>query len=129
MRRLGAAPEGCRRQEGYMSDDVESLPQDVLHVETRQDSTGPTVIVVGEFDMTGTERFWAHVSQAVAAHPVSVTIEARGLTFVDSSGLAAMVRARETATEAGVGFRVSEPSPSLCRIAEICGLEHVLLEA
>jgi hypothetical protein len=78
VRRLGAAPEGCRRQEGYMSDDVESLPQDVLYVETRQDSTGPTIIVVGEFDMTGTERFWAHVSQAVAAHPVSVMIEARG---------------------------------------------------
>lgn len=111
-----------------MSDDVEPLPKDVLYVETRQDSTGPTVIVVGEFDMTGTKMFWAHVSEAVAARPVSVTIEARGLTFVDSSGLAAMVRAREAATDAGIGFRVSEPSPPLRRIAEMCGLEGVLLD-
>jgi anti-sigma B factor antagonist len=110
-----------------MSDDVEPRPKDVLHVETRQDDAAPTIIVVGEFDMTGTERFWAHISQAVAARPVSLTIEARGLTFIDSSGLAAMVRAREAATEAGVGFRVSEPSPPLRRIVEISGLEALLL--
>jgi hypothetical protein len=41
-----------------MSDDVEPRPKDVLHVETRQDGTAPTIVVVGEFDMTGTERFW-----------------------------------------------------------------------
>ena len=110
-----------------MSDDVVPLARDVLHVETRQDGSDPTIIVVGEFDMTGTEQFWAHVSEAVQARPMSLTIEARGLTFVDSSGLAAMVRAREAATEAGVAFRVSEPSPPLCRIVEICGLESLLL--
>jgi anti-anti-sigma factor len=109
-----------------MSDQVEASPGDVLYVETRQDGAGPIIIVVGEFDMTGTEVFWAHVSQAVEARPVSITVEARGLTFVDSSGLAAMVRAREAATDAGVTFRVSEPSPPLRRIAEICGLEGLL---
>jgi anti-anti-sigma factor len=109
-----------------MSDDVESLPKDVLYVETKRNGAGPAIIVVGEFDMTGVEVFWAHVSEAVEARPVSITVEARGLTFVDSSGLMAMVRAREAATEAGVTFRVSEPSPPLRRIAEMCGLEDLL---
>lgn len=77
--------------------------------------------------MTGTEQFWAHVNEAVEARPVSITVEARGLTFVDSSGLAAMMRAHEAATEAGVTFRVSEPSPALCRLVEIFGLESLLL--
>jgi anti-anti-sigma factor len=109
-----------------MSDDVEPLPTDVLYVETRQDGTGPTIIVVGEFDTTGTEHFWAHVSEAVEARPVSITVEARGLTFIDSSGLMASVRGRDVAAEACVVFRVSEPSPQLCRIAEMCGLERLL---
>ena len=39
-----------------------------------------------------------------------------------------MVLAREVATEAGVTFRVSEPSPPLRRIAEMCGLEGLLLD-
>jgi anti-anti-sigma factor len=81
---------------------------------------------VGEFDMTGTEVFWAHVSKAVEARPVSIRVEARGLTFVDSSGLMALARARDAATEAGVTFRISEPSPPLRRIAEMCGLEDLL---
>ena len=69
-----------------MSDDVEPFPRDVLHVETRRDGATPVIIVVGEFDMTGTERFWAHVSEAIEARPLSLTIEARGLTFVIRRG-------------------------------------------
>jgi anti-anti-sigma factor len=109
-----------------VSDDVESLPKDVLYVETRQDGAGPVIIVVGEFDMTGTEVFWAHVSEAVEARPVCITVEARGLTFVDSSGLMALARARDATTGAGVTFRISEPSPPLRRVAEMCGLEDLL---
>src|SRR5262245_30164794 len=55
--------------------------------------------------------FWAHVSEAVEARPMSITIDSRGLTFVHSSGLMALARARDAATEAGATFRVSEPSP------------------
>ena len=121
--RFGAAPSGVAVRRGHTSDDVEPFPRDVLNVETRQDSTAPTIIVVGEFDMTGTDDFWAHVSEAVEARPVSLTIEARRLTFVDSS---AILRPREAATEAGVGFRVS-PSPPLRRLADMSDLEDLLL--
>jgi anti-anti-sigma regulatory factor len=47
------------------------------------------------------EQFWAHISEAIEPHPVSLTIEARGLAFVDSSGLAAMVRARQGGRRGG----------------------------
>jgi anti-anti-sigma factor len=111
-----------------MSDQAETWPDDVLYVETKRDGARPVIIVAGEFDMTGVDVFWAHVSEAVEARPVSVTVEARGLTFVGSAGLMAMVRARDAATGAGVAFRVSEPSPPLRRIAELCGLEDLLLD-
>jgi hypothetical protein len=39
-----------------------------------------------------------------------------------------MVRAREAATEAGVAFRIGEPSPALRRIVEIFGLVGLLLD-
>jgi anti-sigma B factor antagonist len=54
-------------------------------------------------------------------NPVSITVEARGLTFIDSFGLAALIRAREASGEAGVVFHVSDPSPPLRRIVEITG--------
>ena len=37
-----------------------------------------------------------------------------------------MVRARDAAAEAGVAFRVSEPSPALRRIAEMTGIDDLL---
>ena len=63
-----------------------------------------------------------------ASAVIPIGIDANGLTFIDSSGLMALVRARDAATESGVAFRVSEPSPPLCRIAGICGLEGLLLD-
>jgi anti-anti-sigma regulatory factor len=38
----------------------------------------------------------------------------------------ALVRARDAAVEAGVAFRVREPSPALRRIAELAGVEDLL---
>jgi anti-anti-sigma factor len=57
---------------------------------------------------------------------LSVVVQARSLTFIDSSGLMALMRARDAATEAGVAFRIDEPSPALRRIVETSGLEDLL---
>lgn len=76
-------------------EDAEPFQAEVLTLEARQDRTGTTITLAGEFDTTGTERFWALVSEALAAGPRSITIDASGLEFVDSSGLMALVRARD----------------------------------
>jgi anti-anti-sigma factor len=106
--------------------DAQPVPAEVLRVTARQDLGGATVVLEGEFDMTGVEAFWAHVSEALEGRPRSVTVNARGLTFVDSSGLMALARARDVATDPGMTFRISEPSPPVRRIAEMCGLEDLL---
>ncbi len=109
-----------------MSDDVEPIPADVLYIEAHHHDTGATIVLVGEFDMTGTELFWAHVSGALEAHPTSITIDAGGLSFIDSSGLMALLRARDAAVDAGVAFEVRQPSPALRRIAEVAGVKDLL---
>jgi anti-anti-sigma factor len=102
------------------------LHADDLHVKAKQDRTGTTIILEGEFDMTGTGRFWAFFSEALAASPRSITLNAAGLTFIDSSGLMALHRARSAADEAGVAFHITEPSPALRRIAEASGAKDLL---
>jgi anti-sigma B factor antagonist len=109
-----------------MSEDAESIRAEALHIEARQDRAGITISLVGEFDMTGTERFWSFLSEALSADLKSVTIDASSLEFVDSSGLMALVRARDATLETGVGFHVRDPSPALRRIVEVCGLEDLL---
>jgi anti-sigma B factor antagonist len=97
-----------------------------LHVRAEQDRTGTTIILEGDFDLTGTDRFWAVFTETLAASPGSIILNARGLTFIDSSGLQALLQVRAAATDAGVAFRVSESSPALRRIAEIMGIEDLL---
>jgi anti-anti-sigma factor len=53
-------------------------------------------------------------------------VDSSDLEFVDSSGLMALLRAREAAVEAGVTFAIRHPSAALRRIVELCGLEELL---
>jgi anti-anti-sigma factor len=71
----------------------DDLHVDDLHVKAKQDRTGTTIILEGEFDMNGTARFWRFFSEALAASPRSITLDAAGLTFIDSAGLMALHRA------------------------------------
>jgi anti-anti-sigma factor len=99
---------------------------DDLHVRAEQDRTGTTIILEGDFDLTGTDRFWAVFNETLAASPTSIILNARDLTFIDSAGLQALLQARAAATDAGLAFLVSEPSPALRRIAEMTGIEDLL---
>ena len=110
-----------------MPEVVDPSPGDELRVEARAADGNVTIVLEGEFDMMGTELFWAHVSETLAAQPRSIAVEAHGLEFIDSAGLMALVRAREAATAAGVTCRVINPSPEVRRIAELCGLDGFLL--
>jgi anti-sigma B factor antagonist len=109
-----------------MPDDAEPFQSQLLQIDA--DHLGSDVIIVleGEFDMTGTARFSAHISEALDGHATSITVDPRGVTFIDSSGVAALLRARAEADERGVAFRVSEPSPALCRVAQVAGIDDLL---
>jgi anti-sigma B factor antagonist len=92
-----------------------------LDIETRQDRTKATVTLEGSLDEHSSASFRECVDEALGVRPAFVVVDARGLTFVDAAGLAALVRARRAASEAGVGFRVSDASPALRRLAEEAG--------
>jgi anti-sigma B factor antagonist len=109
-----------------MSENAEAFQDEPLQIEARQDRTGATINLKGEFDMTGTERFWSFLSEALAATPRTITIETSALEFIDSSGLMALIRARDAAVESGLGFHIRDPSPALRRMAELSGLEELL---
>ena len=86
-----------------MSEDPERLLGEVLSIEANQDRSGATIVLAGEFDLTGSQRFWSLVSEALAGRPKSITVDARGVEFIDSSGLMALVRARGRGHRGGCG--------------------------
>lgn len=105
-----------------MSQPADRFEPDLLRIETTHRDGTVTLEVAGELDISTRDLLWSHVDAAVASRPDSITLEASGLVFLDSTGLAALLRTRTRAKEARVAFRVIEPSPALRRLADIGGI-------
>jgi anti-anti-sigma factor len=111
-----------------MPDDNAVPWPDELVVKATGDDSNPVIIVAGELDASGTQLFGSYLSAVLDNHPGSIAIDTRGLTFLDSSGLRSLLRARAAADEAGAAFRISQPSPALRHMIERTGLQDRLLD-
>lgn len=109
-------------------DDVEPMPPELLHVDARDGATESVVTLDGELDISSTEWFVAFVGSVLEKHPPTLAIDARGVTFMDSSGLRALLIAHASAGDAGVGFRIDNPPPAVRRVFERTGLLGLLLD-
>ena len=109
-----------------MSDDADPTRAELLRVEVRYGDSDATLVLEGEFDSTGVESFVACAVDALATYPESIAIDARGLTFTDSSGLTALLRARAAAGTAGVAFRIRGRSLGLQRAIAHAGITDLL---
>jgi anti-anti-sigma regulatory factor len=98
-----------------MSENAEAFRAESLRIEASEDRTGATITLKGEFHRTGTERFWSFFSEALAATPRTISVDTSALEFIDSSGPMALIRARDAAIEAGVGFDVRDHRPLVGR--------------
>lgn len=110
-----------------MPDDLQGLQPALLRVGATYEGAEATISVAGELDVSTAGRFVACVRDALETRRRSVTVDARALEFSDSSGLAALLRARGLAHDVGVAFRISSPSPKLRRLVELSGTEDYLL--
>jgi anti-anti-sigma factor len=83
--------------------------------------------VAGELDVSTAGRFVACVRDALETHRRSINVDARAPELSDSSGLAALLRARGLAHDVGVAYRIGSPSPKPRRLVEVSGTEDYLL--
>jgi anti-sigma B factor antagonist len=82
-----------------------------------------TLTVAGELDLASVELF---LSQARAALDGSVlTLDCAGLTFIDSTGLGALVRLREEARGRGSDVVLTRVPSQVSRILDLTGLSQI----
>jgi anti-sigma B factor antagonist len=96
---------------------------ELLHVEARRSATETVIALESELDLSSTELLGLCVNTVLEKHPESIAIDARGLTFMDSSGLRSLLLARASAREAGVAFRIDNLPPGLLRKFERTGVQ------
>jgi anti-anti-sigma factor len=78
--------------------------------------------VVGEIDMASADEFRDRLLAGLQRSG-SLEVDLGGVTFIDSSGLAALVRLRTEAEILGRNVALVKVSPSTARLLELTGLQ------
>jgi anti-sigma B factor antagonist len=84
------------------------------------------VRLVGELDLAAFDTVDEHLEQAQLNGQPDVTLDLRGLTFMDSSGIRAILRALGRAEASNGRLRLIPGPPHVQRVFEISGVEDRL---
>lgn len=101
------------------------LEDDASHatVERSPDGAQPLVISIsGEVDMSNVQAVEARLRGLLADAPDRVVVDLSALTFVDSSGIAVLLRVAEKIAR----LELRNPSSTVARIIQATGLTDVL---
>jgi anti-anti-sigma factor len=89
-----------------------------LHVSTRAHNGYVVVALRGEVDLANASDVGAELIAAAARAPL-IIVDLAGLTFIDASGITALVRVRKRAQEAGGDLYLCAPQAQACRVLSV----------
>lgn len=87
-----------------------------------------TIDVSGELDIAAVDDLLGTAESCLGHTPTGLTIDLGQVTFIDSSGLGALVRVRKSATQRHLGFALVAVPESLQRLFTITGLSGIFAE-
>jgi anti-anti-sigma factor len=94
-----------------------------IALSTSVDPSGARIVsLAGELDSSNVESVSERMATIVAGRPERLIFDLGGLKFMDSAGIAVLVR---TAGEIGA-VEIRDPSPIVKRVIEVTGLSDVL---
>lgn len=93
-------------------------------IETLEDAGAFTVRATGEIDVATAPQVEAELLSLLGGGS-PVTLDLAGVTFIDSSGLRALVTARQRAEEGAAAFSLAGRSPAVDRLLQVTGLDSV----
>ena len=85
-----------------------------------------TVALGGEIDLATAPDLSARLESLVDASEGDITVDFTRVTFLDSTGLVAILRAQHRFGESGRRLKVRNPSRSVRRVLELSGASDVL---
>jgi anti-anti-sigma factor len=103
-------------------DVVVTLQIDVVHSDSGLGVVVADVTVVGEIDMATSDQLTHAVETALANRPTIVRLDLAATSFIDSSGLRAVVAAERRTADDGARLAIVGMSAAVEKILEITGL-------
>jgi stage II sporulation protein AA (anti-sigma F factor antagonist) len=96
-----------------------------LSLEVREEGERRTVVLAGELDLATAFDLEA-LTSTLCVQAREIVLDLRGLSFMDSTGLQVMLRARDMCAERDCGFFLIAGPPAVQRLFELTGLTDLL---
>jgi anti-sigma B factor antagonist len=84
------------------------------------------ITLLGELDLGVAPELSQMLDEVPAGEPVEIVLDFSDLSFIDSSGVAALITAQKTLSERGQHLSIRSPRPTALRLLEITGLVEFL---
>jgi anti-anti-sigma factor len=97
-----------------------------LSLTTSPDGDAVRVAAAGEIDLATADRFEQALIAALSPAPAALLVDLAEVTFMDSTGLAALIAAHRHAADEGSRLSVVRYRPMVRRVLEITGLLKTL---
>ena len=91
-----------------------------------RDADVVTVRLHGEIDVRNVDQVRICLAEAMESRPGTNIVDLAALSFIDSTGLGAIVFGFQRARDAGVGFRLTRASSGVRQILVLSGLLEVV---
>ena len=105
----------------------EAVPEALqIDVTPSTESTPALVVLSGEMDIVSTGAFSESMAELERSSPDGVVIDVAGLTFIDSSGINALVQAARTVEARGGRAVLAAPASHVQRVFEITRVGDVV---
>ncbi|WP_436524626.1 STAS domain-containing protein [Actinoplanes sp. HUAS TT8] len=92
---------------------------------TLADDGAVTVTVIGEIDFSNADEVADGIRDAITDwSPSTVHVDLRDASFIDSTGLGALIEGYRAATESDIRYVVLNPSPTFRRVLTVTGLSE-----
>lgn len=105
-----------------------AAPSTQLNVDARCPSPGTVrVAVAGEIDLSSSGMLRVRLLNVLSTlHPHRIEVDLAGVTFLDCTGLTALVIASQAAARIGCHLRIADPQPLARRVLDLTGLLDAL---
>jgi anti-anti-sigma factor len=104
----------------------EAVPE-ALQVDVTPAGPGPALVVLaGEMDIVSAGAFTESMTELDSSVPDALVIDVGGLTFIDSSGISALVQAARNVEARGGRAVIAAPAGHVQRVFDITGVGDVV---
>jgi anti-sigma B factor antagonist len=101
------------------------LPEEVV-TSLDRDADTATVALHGEVDVLTVDQVRVALTDAIAGRPEAIVVDLADLSFIDSTGLGALVFGFQRARDAGTAFRLARASRGVRQVLVLSGLLEVV---